>query len=631
MSKKSVGEQEPCLRRPFWSAGACSRFALRKLASAESRGWSRSKLLPCKSGGKPPHSKRLVALKEPCALLKIGILTLALWPGIRAAEAQTVSPKPGGTVVVAQASEPKTLNPLLAADQPTRDVLYALSADLVHINRSTMRAEPALAKSWSLSGDGRHYTLALREDLRFSDGTPLTADDVVFSFRAYLDPAVNSPQRSLLLVEDKPISVTRLSAHSVRVDLPSPYGPGERLFDSFWILPKHKLEKAYTEGRLAQAWGLGTSPSELATPGPFRLREYVPGQRLVLERNPYYWKRDEAGRALPYLARLELVFVNDQNAQVLRLIAGEVDALGRLRAEDFARLEQSPNLQARDAGAGLEYNFLLFNWNFPGHQQTWFRNLKFRQAMAHAIDREAMVRLVYQGRGAPIWSQVTSGNRLWRTDKLSRYPYDPARAEQLLREAGFRRQGSGPLLDAAGRPVEFSLMVSSSNQLRRKMAVLAQEDLARVGVRAQVTPIEFGAMLDAVLNTRKFEAAIWGLASGDADPNSEMNVWSLRGNLRVWNLDRKGEAAAAAPAPEPWEAEVDRLMRAQMTTTSVADRKSAYDRVQLLVSENLPVIFLVSPHVLAAAHRDLANFEPAVLDPVLLWNCDRWSWRKPRR
>lgn len=544
--------------------------------------------------------------------------------------AANIPGRPGGVLRVAQTGEPKTLNPLLAADQQTRDVIYAMSADLVHINRATQRTEPALAKSWSRTPDGRHYTLVLRDGLRFSDGTSLTADDVVFSFRLYLDPAVNSPQRDLLVLNGNPISVVKVSASSVRFDLPAAYGPGERLFDFFWIVPRHKLEKAYAEGRIAQMWSLGASPADFATAGPFRLKQYLPGQRLSLERNPYYWKKDEAGKPLPYLDRLELVFTADQNAQLLRLMAGEVDAAGKLRAEDFTRLRAMPELQARDAGPGLEYNFVFFNWNAPQPHSTWFRNLGFRQAVAHAIDREAMVRLVYQGYGSALSSQVTEGNRLWRAPKLATYPRDPARAEQLLREAGFRRDASGGALrDGGGRPVEFTVLVSASNLLRRKIATLIQDDLQRLGIRAQVTPIEFGAMMDAVLNTRKFDAAVWGMASGDADPNSEMNVWTSTGSLHVWNLKRGGGADPRLPL-EAWETEIDRLMQEQMTATRTEARKAAYDRVQFLLSERLPVVFLAGPHVLATARRGLGNFQPAIIEPVLLWNCDRLFWQTPR-
>ena len=539
-----------------------------------------------------------------------------------------VQPTAGGAVTIAQTSEPKTLNPVIAADQPTRDVLSILSADLIHINRLTLRTEPALAQSWSVSPDGRRYTIVLRDGLRFSDGAALTADDVVFTFAVYLDPRVNSPQRDLLLIGGKPIAVTKILAKTVRFDLPAPYGPGERLFDSFWILPKHKLGASFAQGRFAEAWTLGSSPAQLATTGPFRLKTYVPGQRLVFEKNPYYWKRDEDGRPLPYLDRLDIVFVADQNAQLVRLLARDVSAGARLRAEDVASLQQSPFLSVRDAGPSLEYNFLFFNWGASSALAEWAHALKFRQAVAHAIDRAAIVRLVYQGRGTAISSQVTPGNRLWQADALPQYAYDPARASQLLQEAGFRRDAGGALVDREGRRVEFSLMVSAGNQPRRKMATLIQEDLARVGMDVHLQPTEFGVMLNAVLKTRKFDAALWGVASGDADPNADMNVWTSNGTLHVWNL---APASGAPPQQlEPWEAEVDRLMTAQMTATSFAARKASYDRVQQLVSANLPVIFLASPHVLAAADRSLVNFEPASTDPVVLWNAERWFWPGPR-
>jgi peptide/nickel transport system substrate-binding protein len=534
----------------------------------------------------------------------------------------------GGVLVIAQTAEPKTLNPVLAVDVATRDVIAILCADLVHINRSTLKTEPALAQSYTVSPDGRHYTIVLRDGLRFSDGAPLTADDVVFSFAVYLDPRVNSAQRDLLVVDGKPIVVTKLSPRSVRFDLAASYAPGERLFDSFWILPKHKLERAYAEGRFAQAWTLGAAASELAGAGPFRLKQYVPGQRVILERNPFYWKRDESGQQLPYLDRVEVEFVADQNAQLLRLLAGDISAASRVRPEDFARLEQSSGLAARDAGAGLEYTFLFFNWDAPAPLGTWARTVKFRQAIATAVDRNAIVRLVYQGRGSALASQVTPGNRIWQTGAVTTYSHDPAKAAALLREAGFRRAGSGPLVDRDGRPVEFSLMVSASNQARRKMATLLQEDLAAVGIRMRLQPTEFGVMTDAVLNTRRFDAALWGIASGDADPNSEMSVWTSAGRLHVWNL----KSADSVQRLEPWESEVDQLMAAQMTTPVFAARKAAYDRVQQLVSTNVPVVFLASPHVLAVGDRNLGNFQPAATDPVVLWNADRLFWqnRKPK-
>jgi peptide/nickel transport system substrate-binding protein len=276
----------------------------------------------------------------------------------------------------------------------------------------------------------------------------------------------------------------------------------------------------------------------------------------------------------------------------------------------------------QDAGPGLEYNFLAFNWNAAGTPRAWFRNVQFRRAIAHAIDRDAIVKLVYQGKASPIWSQVTPGNRVWHSDKATTYPHDPARAAALLQQAGFKRDASGALHDPEGHAVEFTLMVSASNAARRKMAAIVEEDLAALGIRAHATPTEFAAMIDAVLHGGRYEAVLWGIAGGDPDPSSDANVWMASGNLHMWNLRLKDQPV---PALEPWEAEIDRLMQTQMTLTSFKARKAAIDRVQDLLSANLPVVFLVSPHVLAASRSTVTGFAPAIVEPVALWNCERWS------
>ncbi|SRR5579871_349866 len=541
-------------------------------------------------------------------VLSLGVLCVA-------ASAQ----KSGGVVTVAAGAEPKTFNPLIAADQPSRDAIYPLSADLIHLNRVTLKTEPALAKDWTVSPDGKHYVVRLREGLKFSDGSPLTADDVVFTFQLHLDPKVNSTQRDTLLVDDKPIGVVRVSADTVRFDFPAPYAPGETIFDGVWILPRAKLEKAYREGHIGEAWN--TAAAGVTGAGPFRLKQYLPGERLVLERNPFYWKKDSGGRSLPYLDRLEYSFAADANAQMLRLRAGEADILPRLRADDAAAVAALDGLRVHDGGPSLEYNFIAFNWNTTGPARAWFRNLAFRRAVAHAIDRDAIVKLVYQSKASPIWSHVTPGNRAWHSEKVTQYAHDPARASALLRDAGFTRDASGTLHDPEGHAVEFTLMVSASNAARRKMATIVEEDLAAVGIRAHSTPTEFSSMVESVLHAGKYEAALWGVAGGDPDPSSDANVWEASGNLHMWNLRLKDQPA---PKLEPWEAEVDRLVQAQATIASASDRRAAIDKVQELVSANLPVVFLVSPHVLAASRTAIGGFTPAIVEPVALWNCERW-------
>ena len=532
----------------------------------------------------------------------------------------------GGRLVVALRSEPKTINPVLAVDEPSRDVIRCLTADLIHINRGSLKTEPSLAKSWKVSNDGRQYTLQLRHGLRFSDGEPFTADDVIFSFQVYLDEKINSSQRDLLVVDGKPITVVKVDAYTIRFELAKPYAAAERLFDGVAILPRHLLEASYRSGAFSQAWKLSMLPSQFAGLGPFRLKEYVPGQRVVLERNPYYWKADRAGNQLPYLNEVVFLFVPSEDAQVIRFQSGDTEVLSRFSAENFAVLQKQQGTKGYhldDLGPGLEYNFLFFNLNdlssknLPeiSKKQAWFQDLRFREAVSAAIDREGIVRLVYGGRATAIWDQVTPGNKLWVDDKIAHPKQSVERARGLLQSAGFSWK-NGALLDPQGNPVEFSILTSASNAQRAKIATIIQDDLSQLGMAVQVVPLDFHAMVDRLQSSYNYEAAVMGLVSGDADPTSEMNVWLSNGETHLWHPNQTKPGTA-------WESEMDGLMEKQLVTLDYAKRKQLYDRVQEVVAEELPVICLVSPNILVGAANRVGNFRPAILVPYALWNIDQ--------
>jgi peptide/nickel transport system substrate-binding protein len=532
----------------------------------------------------------------------------------------------GGRLVVSLRGEPKTLNPLIAADSRSREVIGVMQADLVHINRATQLTEPALAKSWKISADGLTYTLVLRQGLKFSDGQPLDADDVLFTFRVYLDENVHAPQRDLLIVGGKPITVRKVDAQTIAFQLSKTYGVGERLFDGLAILPRHLLERPYQEGKLGQ---IGTASNQWAGLGPFRLKEYVAGQRLVLERNPYYWKADTNGNRLPYLDELIFVFVPNADAQVLKFQSGETDLISQVGAENFSVLSRQPRGYTMvDAGPGLEYNFLFFNLNNPGEKASpevlrkrkWFREVKFRQAVSAAADREAIVRLVYQGHGTPLWGLVTPGNKRWGNAAMPHPARSLDRARALLKEAGFSwRNAPGSetaLLDADGKPVEFSILTSSSNADRAKMAALIQDDLKQLGMGVQVVPLEFRSLLDRVTQTKDYDACVMGIVSFDADPNSDINVWLSSGGTHLWNPSQAHPATA-------WEAEIDRLIEEQMSARTFTERKKLYDRAQEILAENQPMLFLASPDILVGSKNTVGNFHPAVLEPYVLWNVEQ--------
>ena len=538
----------------------------------------------------------------------------------------------GGGLVVAARGEPKTFNPLVALDIPSRDVIWRTQADLIHINRETQRTEPALASSWTVSPDGLRYVLRLRRGVRFSDGHPFDADDVVFSFAAYLDEQLHSPQRDLLLIGGKPIAVRKIDAFTVGVDLPAPYAAAERIFDNVAMLPRHRLEPLWKDGRLAGAWGAATAPGEIAGLGPFRVEQIRPGEDVVLAKNPYYWKQDRARTRLPYLDRVTFLVVPSEEAQVVRLRAGDVDVLNRVGTQHASALDRdqkSSPFTLQDLGPGLEYQFLFFNQNEPvapavKAKQAWFGDERFRRAISLAIDRASLVRLAYSGRGTPLWGHVTPGNRLWVNTEIPHTPPSIDAARKLLADAGFVRRADGTLADRAGAPVAFTILVGANNAALTSMAAIIQDDLRRVGIAVQIAPLDFNAVLARVFESHDYDACLLRLVSGDVDPTPEMNVWLSSGPTHVWHPSQ------AKPAT-PWEAEIDRLMQQQMTTLDAAARKRLYDRVQALVAEKLPLVPLVSPNIVVAAKRGLGNFRPAVLDHYTLWNVEQLFWHAAGR
>lgn len=507
-------------------------------------------------------------------------------------------PPRGGVLRVAQRAEPKTFNPVLALDAPSRDVLRRMHADLISIDRSTQRTVPALAESWTRSGDGRVYTLRLRKGVRFSDGEPFTADDVVFSFGLYLDEKIQSPQRDLLLIGDRPIECRKVDPFTVEFRLPQPYAAAERLFDSVAILPRHSLESAWRDGKFAFAWSLAAPPGQIAGLGPFRLKEYRPGECVVLERNPYYWKPGQ-----PYLDEIEFLFLPDEDAQLARFAAGGIDILNRLNSKAIQYL-QSKNADLADLGPGLEYNFVCFNLSPDSPNVALFANKEFRRALSLAADREAIAKLVFQGRAAPIWGHVSPGNKLWFSSGIPHPPRNLPAAREILRQAGL-----------AGKPIKFSILVSATSAERIQMATILQADWKELGVDVNIVTLEFRSMIDRVLTAHQFDACIMGFGGGDADPNPEMNIWLSSGAMHLWNPSQPKPATS-------WEAEVDSLMRDQMVALDYAARKKMYDRVQDLVAREAPMIFLVSPHVVVAQRGAVGNFRPAILDHQTLWNAD---------
>jgi peptide/nickel transport system substrate-binding protein len=540
-------------------------------------------------------------------------------PGLRAA----LSPVRGGALVASLRSEPATYNRYV--DQSAAGELLSLltQAPLVHLNRVTDTLEPWLAESWTLSEDGRTYTIKLRQGLTFSDGSPFSSADVMFSFAALYDPRANTVLARDIYVGGKPLAVEAPDPSTVVLRLAAPSAAGLRLVDDLPILPKHKLQAALDAGTFGAAWPVTTPPSDLAGLGPFVLAEHVAGQRLVFTRNPRYWRKDAAAVQLPYLDTLTIVVVGDQNTEALRMQKGEIDMManGDIRPEDyvaFRRIEAEGGLRLVDAGVGLDPNLLWFNLSpvhAAGPGRPWLRSQAFRQAVSCAVDRDAIVNTVHFGAAVPIYTPITPGNRTWYSPVRPACEHDAGKARELFAAAGLTdRNGDGMLEDAAGAPARFSVVTQQGHTIRQRTVAVLQEQLRQAGVAVDVTGLDPNALFDR-WSRGDYDAMYFGVQSSATDPGLNPQFWLSSGNFHFWNPRQR------SPSTE-WERRIDALFQEQSVATGLASRQHLMAEAERVLADQLPAIYFVAPKVTLAVSRRVVNAQPAPQIPQLLWSAD---------
>jgi len=527
----------------------------------------------------------------------------------------------GGTLVATLRSEPPTLSRYTGSTYATLLVNDLTQAPLVRINQLTQAVEPWLADRWTISPDRRRYTLHLREDVRFSDGSPFTSDDVVFSVGAAYDAKTGSVLGDALKVGDRPLSVEVQSPHDVVLTFPQVYGPGLRLLDVLPIYPKHRLAHAFEAGTFASAWGASTPPADIAGLGPFKLVGYEPGVRLVFDRNPHYWRADSRGARLPYLDRVVLEIVPDQNVELLRLQAGEIDLMqDDLRPEDYLPLKRAADrgrVRLMDAGAGLDTHLLWFNLASTGPHRPWLQRAEFHRAISYAVDRRAFAGTVYLGAAEPSWGLVSPANRAWYSGDVEQPGYDPGGARALLASIGLTdRDGDGRVEDSSGREVRFTVLVVKGVSASEKGAAFLRESLAHIGVTLDVAAVDLGALV-ARWTAGDYDS-IYNFMLTDPDPAANLDLWLSSGSNHVWHPRQRQPATA-------WEREIDALMVRQAAGADERDRYRLFAQVQRIFAEQLPAMSFAVPHVYVAASTRLAPLSPAARRPQVLWNPDEVS------
>jgi len=521
----------------------------------------------------------------------------------------------GGTFVVTNISDPRTFNFLVAQETSSTGPLGYMFEGLVETNRETTEIEASLAESWTVSRDGRTWQFKLRQGVQWFDGKPVTADDVVFTLDAAFTQGVQSSLPDILTIAGKKIGYRKIDNYTVEFKTDEPFGPFLRSI-GFAVLPKHKLEGALKAGaaEFNRSWGVNTDPRELVGNGPFVMHSYVPGQRILFTRNTKYWRVDKKGNRLPYLTRLVVEIVPNQDAGRLKFLAKETDSYSA-RPREYAEMrgqQQAGNFTIFDGPPTFSTEFLVFNQNPAGFREpaaarklAWFRNVKFRQAVSHAIDRDAIVRQVYAGRATAQFGPISPANKFFYNANTRKYPYDLTRAEALLREAGFTKGADGVLRDSAGNIVEFIMSTNSGNQDREAIGNLVRQDLTKLGMRVTFAPEAFNTLVGKLTGTFQWEAIIIGLTGG-LEPHTSQNIWKSTGSLHMWWPRQE------RPQTD-WEAEVDRLYDQAATTIDQNRRKQLYNRYQEIIAENSPLIYFTATLTQPAFRNTLANFSPSPL------------------
>lgn len=506
----------------------------------------------------------------------------------------------GGELRFCLRSDPKTFNPLRVDDEASETVRYLTGGVLIRINRLTQEFEPELATSWKISRQGRAITFQLRHSVSFSDGTPFTADDVAYTMHALMDPALHFPTGDSFRSAPGDVETNVQAPDRITIVFPAPVAGLVRLFDQVAILSSRSPKK------------------ETAALGPFVVAHYTPGTEVVLERNPSYWKTDAGGRRLPYLDRIHLDIQQNREIELLRFTRGELHFINTVDPELFNRLARQEPATAQDAGPSLESEMMWFNQNpaapLPDYEKAWFRSQNFRRAISSAINRVDISRIVYYGHAQPAAGPVSPANRFWFNTALKPHAFDPKDALVRLQRDGFHLE-NGALRDRDGHPVEFSVITNSGNHAREHMAAMIQQDLTAIGIKLNIVTLDFRSLIERITQTFRYEACLLGFTNYDLDPSSQMNVWLSSAENHQWYPNQKTPAT-------PWEAEIDRLMHAQAAAVDTAKRKVYFDKVQEIVSDQAPFLYLVTKDSLSAVSPKLRNVQPAMIRPETYWNAE---------
>lgn len=496
-------------------------------------------------------------------------------PPAAAAASSSAIPATGDSLVEGTIGEASTLIPLLASDASSHAVAGQIYNGLVKYDKN-LNIVGDLAESFDIAPDGLTITFHIRRGVRWHDGAPLTSRDVLYTYRVTIDPKTPTAY-----AEDfKQVkSITAPDSHTVRVTYDSPFAPALASW-GVSILPAHLLEGTdITRSPLARN-PVGT--------GPYRFKEWISGQKIVLEVNSDYFE----GR--PYIDKYVYRIIPDSSTMYMELKAGAIDLMA-LTPVQYARQTGSESF----TGRFNKYRYPSSSYLYMGYnlRHPLFGDKRIRQAMTAAINKDELVQGVLFGMGQRAHGPIVPGR--WAYNPAVRdIGYDPKRAAELLAEAGWKEKNSDGILVRNGKPFKFTILTNQGNQQRLMTAQIIQQRLRQVGIDVKIRIVEWAAFLKEFVNKGNFEVVLlaWSISQ---DPDM-YDIWhSSKTNVGELNF-------VGYKNPE-----VDRLLIEGRSTFDIEKRKRAYFRIQDILADEQPYTFLYVPDSLPVVSSRVRGVEPA--------------------
>ena len=543
--------------------------------------------------------------------------------GIDYIESQAPIGKFGGKFVTSTIGEgPKTFNPFTSTDATSSSMAEMMYDGLFTSNPMNGDVIPKLAKSVKIKGN--NYIIELRKGLKWSDGKPITADDVMFTWNDIIFAGLgNTSTRDSMIIDGELPKLTKLDDYTVMFTVKKQFAPFLRML-STPIAPKHYFTKdKHWKENFDRFLSSNTNPSTIVSSGAFRLKEYVPAQRVIFEKNPNYYEINKNGEKLPYLDKIVYLIVGDLNNEILKFEAGELDEIS-LKGGNVARYkarENSSDYIIYNLGADTGTMFVTINLNNRSYiekgvkkyyvnpvKQKWFGDINFRRAVDYAIDRKSMVQNIANGMATPLFTAETQ-NSVFINKNLKGHDKNLKLAKYYLQKSGFYKR-NGKLYDKTGHLVEFDLYTNAGNTEREALGVMLKQDLAELGMQVNFKPIEFNSLVNKITNSYDWDMVILGLTGTPVEPHNGKNVWYSGGPLHLFN-----QRPVNKPVTDrsDWEKQIDEIFDKGALVLDFKSRKKYYDKYQEIIYNQKPIIYLYSPIRIYAIRNKFKNIYPSSL------------------